>query len=69
MTNKELAQKIVRTKQDMDKARMRGNHKAFNDLKKHYDKLLKDFKKCQSENTQTLSQTKESTTSSQSSQL
>jgi len=28
-------------KQKMTKARLNGNWKAFNDLKKHYDKLLR----------------------------
>ena len=32
-------------KQKMTQARLRKNWKAFNDLKKHYDKLLKESKK------------------------
>ena len=31
-------------KEKMNQARAKGNWKAFNDLKKHYDKLIKESK-------------------------
>ena len=32
-------------KEKMNQARAKGNWKAFNDLKKHYDKLIKESRK------------------------
>jgi hypothetical protein len=35
---------IIMTKTRMNIAKENNNHKAFNDLKKHYDKLIKQKK-------------------------
>lgn len=34
---------LAKTRQEMEKARLRKNHFAFKDLKTHYDKLIKEL--------------------------